>query len=87
MPAPLRDYLRYFSATEEHYFTRFSVGLDPSGSGFAEARWSMRTLNVFTTRVTSGMLISRDTSLVQKAAPESMFCHDRYRTAPVPFDD
>ena len=55
MLAPLRDYLRpknlkpssLFWAVKERYFSRMSVGLDPDGPGFAEARWiALEDINV-----------------------------------------
>ena len=47
MLAPIRDYLcpqdpgssPLLCATKDHYFSRLSVGCDPSMAGFAETRW------------------------------------------------
>ena len=64
MLAPLRDYLRpkdpvlapLLCSTKEHYFTRLSVQVDPSSTGFEEAQWIVledvnveHLLDVFTT--------------------------------------
>ena len=47
MLAPIQDYLcprdpkssPFLCATKDHYLSRLSIGLDPDGPGFTEARW------------------------------------------------